>query len=147
MAIEKRKEWLHLHFHFMWCTIKIFVDSSFMPSVWRQNASATSCSIEACIVECISLFNAPIKLPADGAVLNSKCQVHIGSDASFKCRDDSTYTYSCQVCEGFGNGGSPRSPLRHTDSHHQQQRQQRRRVSSARRLRSNFQTCLNDHRK
>lgn len=52
------------------------------------------------------VFNALIKLPSDGvAVLNSKCQVHIGSDASFKCRDDSTYTYSCQVCEGVGNGG------------------------------------------
>lgn len=96
------------------------------------------------IVECISLFNALIKLLSDRvATLNSKCQVHIGSGASFKCRDDSTYTYSCQVCEGVENGGSPRSPLIHTDSHHHHHR----RVSSARGLRSNFWTCLNDHRK
>lgn len=110
MAIEKRKEWLHLHFHSMWYTIKIFVDSSFMPSIWRQNGSETSCGIKVCIVECISLFNAAIKLPSDGVVVfNSKCQVHIGSEASFECRDDSTYTYSCQVCEGVGNGGTPMS--------------------------------------
>ncbi len=60
--------------------------------------------------------------------------------------NDSTYTYSCQVCEGVGNGGSPRSPLRHTDSHHHRHHHHHR-VSSARGLRSNFQTCLNDHRK
>lgn len=59
--------------------------------------------------------------------------------------DDSTYTYSCQVCEGAGNGGSPRCPLRHTDSHHHCHHHHHR-VSSARGLRSNFQTCLNDHR-
>lgn len=128
----------------MWSTIKSFVDSSFMPSIWRKNQSETSCSIKVYIVECISVFNTLIKLPPDGVVaLNSKCQVHIGSDASFECTDDSTYTYSCQVCEGAGNGGSPRSPLRHSDSHHHHHP----RVSSARGLRSNFQTCLNDHRK
>lgn len=69
--------------------------------------------------------------PSDGgAVLNFKMSGAYWLRGFLQvCRDDSTYTYSCQVyVKGAENGGSPRCPLRHTDSHHHHHHH---RVSSA----------------
>lgn len=95
MAIERRKEWLHLHFHQNLCWQLIHSG----PTIWlgggrgvgrtirnsRQRPSE-HCGMHLC-------FSAPVPTPSPPpppllmALPSSisKCQVHIGSEASFKC--------------------------------------------------------------
>lgn len=115
----------------MWHTIKLFVDSSFVPSIWTHNYIANILQHQSVYygTQLSSSF-----LLMDSSVLSSRCQVHIGSAAllGVAAADEGTYTYSCQVYEGGENGSSSRSPSRHTDSHHHRHRHRYHRVSSAR---------------